>query len=117
VGLAQREIEYAGISTVTLSNIPELTVAVGVPRLVGIEFPFGQIVGRPGAAHDQRAVLKGTLNAMEQLQRPGDVIPLPFKWEGTVSRTQFHPPTPPPIAGYLKRHPWYLPKLFTRDPP
>jgi hypothetical protein len=117
VGLAQREIEFAGFSTVTLSNIPELTAAVGVPRLVGIEFPFGQIVGRPGVAQDQLAVLQGTLDAVQEMQRSGCISSLPWKWDGTEPGSQLHPRIPPPIAVYLKRHPWQLLKLFSRDPP
>lgn len=117
MGLAQREIEVAGISTVALSNIPALTAAVGVPRLVGIEYPFGQIMGAPGAAQDQKAVLQGALDAVVEMQRPGTIRSLPYIWSGTRSATQIHPRKPPPIAGYLKRHPWHLPKLFSRQIP
>ena len=113
MGLAQRQIEQAGITTVALSNIPELTSAVGVPRLVAIEHPFGQIIGRPGDSNTQRAVLQGTLEAITAMQAPGEIKHLPFTWSGKYS----HAPVPPPIARYLKRHPWQLPKLFSRELP
>ena len=116
MGLAQREIEDAGITTVALSNIPDLTAAVGVPRLVGIEYPFGQIMGRPGDWEGQRAVLAGALEAVEQIQTPGCVRHLPFEWPGTLKDLRTHTPEPP-IAGYLKKHPWHLPKLYSRNIP
>ena len=117
MGLAQREIETAGFSTITLSNIPELTAAVSVPRLVGIEYPFGQILGRPGTSQGQLAVLQGVLNALEEMQQPGSISCLPFKWDSAESSARFHPQVPPPIVGYLKRHPWQMLKLLARDPP
>lgn len=117
MGLVQRKVEYAGITTVTLSNIPDLTAAVGIPRLAGIEFPFGQIMGKPGDREGQRAILQDVLEAVEEMKRPGSIKSLPFEWQGTRSETRTHPPSPPPIAGYLKRHPWHLPKLFSRRIP
>lgn len=117
MGLVQRKIEYAGIATIALSNIPELTAAVGVPRLVGIEFPFGQIMGKPGDGKGQKAVLEELLRAAIEMKRPGSIKSLPFVWPGKKSETRTHPPVPPPIASYLKRHPWHLPKLFSRRIP
>lgn len=110
-------MEYAGITTIALSNIPELTAAVGVPRLVGIEYPFGQIMGMPGDREGQQAVLQGLFDAVVEMKRPGSVTSLPLAWPGTKSETRTHPQVPPPIAGYLKRHPWHLPKLFSRQIP
>jgi hypothetical protein len=117
VGLAQREIERAGLTTVALSNIPELTAAVSVPRLVGIEYPFGQTVGKPGDKEGQRAVLRGVLEAVEEMKVPSSVRHLPFEWPGTEEEARAHPPEPPPIVGYLKRHPWHLPRLLKRNVP
>ena len=48
MGLVQREIEAAGISTISLSMMPELTQSVGVPRIAAIEHPFGLTLGLPG---------------------------------------------------------------------
>jgi hypothetical protein len=117
VGLAQREIERAGMTTVALSNIPDLTAAVSVPRLVGIEYPFGQTVGRPGDREAQRAVLWGALEAAEEMAVPGSVRHLPLEWSGTEEEAQAHPLEPPPIVGYLRRHPWHLPRLLSRNVP
>lgn len=42
---------------------------------------------------------------------------LPFTWPETRAQAQAHPPEPPPIAGYLKRHPWHIPKFMAREIP
>jgi D-proline reductase (dithiol) PrdB len=117
VGLVERTIEAEGISTICLSNIPDLTASVGVPRLVGIEHPFGQTVGRPGDAEGQLAVLRGTLRALNEMVAPGSVEHLPFKWPVSERTARAHPVQLPPIATHLKRHPWQLSRLLSRDIP
>ena len=103
------------MTTISLSNIPDLTSAVSVPRLAAIEHPFGQIVGKPGDRDGQRAVLLAALEAVEEMQVPGSIEQLQFEWTGPEKEAQA--PEPPPIVGYLKWHPWDLPKLFSRDVP
>ncbi len=115
MGPAQREIERQGIATISLSMIPELTGAAGVPRLAGIEHPFGQTMGRPGDRDTQRAVLLAALEAAAEMKSPGSIIHLPFEWTASREETKAEPKVPPPIADYLKRHPWELPRLFKRD--
>lgn len=117
MGLAQREVERAGIATIALSTIPDLTSAVGVPRLAAIEHPFGQTMGKPGDKDGQRAVLLAALEALETMQVPGSVTHLPFEWTASRKETKADPKVPPPIADYLKWHPWELPRLFSRDVP
>jgi hypothetical protein len=92
-------------------------MAVGVPRLVGIEYPFGQTMGRPGDNDGQRAALQGALEAVEEMKVPGSIKPLPFEWSGTSKEAEAHPPHPPPIVSYLRRHPWQLPRLMSRNVP
>jgi D-proline reductase (dithiol) PrdB len=116
VGLAQREIEAAGFSTISLSMIPELTASAGAPRIAAIEHPFGVTLGRPGDAAGQRAVLRAALRAMEALAEPGGVVHLPFEWAST-EKLAFGPPVAPPITRYLVRHPWALPRFLNRTPP
>jgi len=116
VGLVQREIEAAGFSTISLSMIPELTASAGAPRIAAIEHPFGVTMGRPGDAAGQMAVLRAALRAIETMEGPGAVDHLPFKWPST-EKGAFDPPAPPPIARYLVRHPWALPRFLNRTPP
>lgn len=88
-----------------------------MPRLVGIEHPFGQIIGKPGDRDGQRAVLQSVLEAVEEMKTPGSVKHLPFEWTAPRKETKASPKVPPPIATYLKWHPWELPRLFSRNIP
>jgi hypothetical protein len=117
VGLAQREIEAAGFSTITLTPIPDLTGAVSVPRMAAIEYPLCRTFGQPGDREGQLAVLRATLHALETMDHPGSVECLPFTWSEPPDQVNSHPPQEPPIVSYLKRHPWDLPKLLKRDIP
>lgn len=74
-------------------------------------------MGKPGDKHRQRAVLQGALEAVEEMKVPGSIKHLLFEWSGTEKEAQAHPPVPPPIVGYLKRHPWHLPRLLSRNVP
>jgi D-proline reductase (dithiol) PrdB len=117
VGLVQRENESAGIATMSLSNIPDLTASVGVPRLVAIEYPFGRTLGMPNDAEGQRVVVCATLQAAAHMSHAGERVDLPFEWPEPPKRARAHPPQPPPIVQHLRRHPWDLPKLLARDVP
>jgi D-proline reductase (dithiol) PrdB len=115
VGLVQREIEAAGFATITLSWMPEVSASVCVPRIAAIEYPEGRLLGRPGDAAGQMAVLRATLQALEDIQTPGTVVSLPFEW--TADDGHSHPPEPPPIVKLIQRNPWLLPRLLRRNPP
>jgi len=117
VGLVQRQIEAAGISTIALSMIPDLTWSVGVPRLAAIEHPFGLTLGRPGDRDAQTAVLRAVLRALKEMQSPGSVTNLPFAWPESGGKSPYHPAEPPPIGKYLVRHPWLYPRLLARNIP
>ncbi len=116
MGLAQRELEAAGLTTVIFTPVPALAVAVGAPRVAAIEYPLGRTFGQPGDAAGQRAVLRAALEAAAAMTAPGAVAHLPFTWPEPPAQTRSHPPTPPPIVEHLKRHPWELPRLLFRDP-
>jgi hypothetical protein len=117
VGLVQREIEAAGLTTVVISTIPDLTASVSVPRLVGVEHPQGRAMGQPGDRQRQTAVLRAALQAAARMQTPGSREDLPFAWDETPAKARSHPAQPPPIARYLQQHPLLLPRLFSRDIP
>ncbi len=107
--------ESSGIPTATLSWIPDLTRAVGVPRLAGIAYPNGRPLGRPHDAEGQRAVLRATLALFESARGPDSYVELPFAWPETrtrVLKAEGELP-PPPIAELLRRKPWLLPRLLS----
>jgi hypothetical protein len=100
-----------------LSNIPDLTRAVGVPRLCAIEHPFGLTVGRPEDQAGQMAVLRAVLQGLVEMTKPGSIIDLPYSWSEADGKLQLHPPQRPPIGEYLVRHPWLYPRLLSRNIP
>jgi hypothetical protein len=105
------------MTTITLSSIPDLTVSVSAPRVAGIEYPLGRAFGQPHDQKGQMAVLRATLQALEKIGTPGTIEHLPFEWPESPRKARTHPPEPPPIAKYLRRHPWHLPRLLARDIP
>ena len=113
----QREIEAAGISTITLSNIPELTAAVGVPRIAGIEHPFGRTVGMPGDTQGQLAVLRGALRALVEIEQPGGRADLPFEWPESPKEASAPLEELPPIYHYLRKHITKVRNFMNRDIP
>jgi glycine reductase complex component B subunit gamma len=113
----QRELEAAGFSTITLTPVADLTASVSVPRIAAIEYPLGRTLGQPCDAAGQMAVLEATLQALENIHTPGEIVNLPFEWPQTPKETRTDPPQPPPIARYLVRNPWFLPRLLSRNVP
>jgi hypothetical protein len=47
VGLIQRAIEYAGITTVSISLLREITEKIQPPRTLFVPFPLGYPLGEP----------------------------------------------------------------------
>ena len=117
MGLVQREIETAGLATVTISNIPDLTAAVSVPRLVAVEHPMSRTMGNAGGRARQIAVLQASLQAFADMEEPGSVEHLPYKWRPPKGERKGPRPPHPPIVHYLVKHPWHYPRFISRDVP
>jgi D-proline reductase (dithiol) PrdB len=113
----QRELEAAGFTTICLTPVPDLTASVSAPRIAAIEYPLGRTLGQPCDPAGQMAVLEATLSALESIHTPGDVVRLPFEWPEDPKKVHSDPPEAPPIARYLVRNPWFLPKLLNRNVP
>ena len=107
------------MSTVTVSWMPGLTRAVGVPRLAGISYPLSRPLGRPHDAEGQRAVLRATLELLERATGPDHYVELPFEWPETPAqaRNASKEVPPSPIAAMLLKQPWLIPKLYSGDIP
>ena len=95
--------------------IPELTRAVGVPRLAGISYPMGQPFGRPHDADGQRAVLRATLDHLAGASGPDSYVELPFEWPESPAqaRNASKDLAPAPIVELLRRKPWLLARLYS----
>ena len=97
--------------------MPEVALAVSVPRIAAIEYPLGRTLGQPGDAAGQLAVLRAILTTLESIPTPGGIVHLPFEWPDLPGDKFGEPPSPPPIVGYILRHPWQVTHLLNRDVP
>jgi hypothetical protein len=62
-----RLFEAAGICSVLVTNMPVWSERIGVPRTVGVEFPYGHAFGRPGDRAMQMLVIEAALSEWPQL--------------------------------------------------
>jgi hypothetical protein len=111
----QRVLEATGIPTVALSMIPDLTRAVGVPRLAGISYPMGRPLGRPHDAVGQRAVLRAVLELLCTARGPDAYAELPFVWPESPAQARNASKNlpPPPIVELVAKKPWLLVNLYS----
>lgn len=84
-GVVARELERAGLSTVALFTVREVPLQIRVPRPVFINFPFGRTLGPARAVTTQRAIVGDMVRVLKAQDRPGRMVELAYKWEGTVS--------------------------------
>ena len=80
VGLAQNMIEAAGIATVSLTMVPNVTYAVGVPRAVYVRFPYGNPFGEPNQPETQKTILREALRWLYDAAEPNQPVRLPVSW-------------------------------------
>jgi D-proline reductase (dithiol) PrdB len=92
VGLIQREIERVGIATIGISIVREYSEKVRPPRTVFLRWPFGHPLGEPDNHPQQRAVLLETFKALYQIEEPGTIVDLPFRWR-REKYTDYQPPS------------------------
>jgi hypothetical protein len=97
--------------------VPELTAAMGAPRVAAIDFPFGRPLGQPGDADTQREVLRATLMALRNAKVPGTVTDLPFQWPEPAAEVHWHPKEPSPIGRLLASNPSLFKRLVAGEIP
>lgn len=79
VGLVQSQLEEAGMSTVSVSMRPEISLAMKMPRAAYVRFPLGNPLGEPGRADQQRRILEDLFELLETATEP-QVVELPYRW-------------------------------------
>ena len=72
--------EAGGISTVTYTNARDIAVSAGNPRQIFLNYPLGNPAGRPHDPENQRNVLRAGLKLLEEADRPGVIVDLPYAW-------------------------------------
>jgi len=66
VGLIQSVIEKAGIPTVSVTMLREITERVAPPRALFVDFPLGYPLGPPNDAARQMQVIMASLAVLQE---------------------------------------------------
>ncbi len=80
MSLVARVLEAGGISTVTYTNARDIAASAGNPRQIFLNYPLGNPAGRPNDPENQRDVLRAGLKLLEEADKPGIIIDLPYVW-------------------------------------
>ncbi len=80
MGLIARQVEADGIPTLSMSSALSITRAVNPPRAAFLDYPLGHTAGKPRDVVLQREIVAAALAAVEELDRPGAVKILPWRW-------------------------------------
>jgi len=103
VPVLARVIEAAGISTIVVTMMPDLDERLGVPRTVGLEFPFGHTLGHAGDRDEQMKVIRDSLRVLRDARQPNTVEHLPYEWPDFERwKQEWHPSEPAPIIAFLR---------------
>jgi len=81
VGLIQRQVEEAGIPTISIGNMADRMGHIKPPRALLVKFPRGSMLGEPGNVQRQRRVIRDALEALSGMNKPGQLQALPYRWK------------------------------------
>lgn len=70
VGLIQRAVEAAGISTVSITLLADITKKVKPPRALAVSYGFGHPLGEPNNPELQHAIIVEALALLEDKTPP-----------------------------------------------
>lgn len=88
MGLVARAIEAAGIPTVALSIVREITEKCPPPRALFLRFPFGHALGEPGNVNQQFTILYLAFQLLFSATAPGTIKDGGLRWR----RETYQPP-------------------------
>lgn len=71
MGLIQRALDEAGLSTLSITQVVEITAVIKPSRALFVAHLFGLTFGAVGDTPTQRAVLSAMLKAAERMNTPG----------------------------------------------
>ncbi|MBI4251052.1 MAG: hypothetical protein HY618_01200 [Candidatus Tectomicrobia bacterium] len=81
MGLVARAIEAAGVPTVSVSIVKEITLQVRPPRALFLRWPLGHPLGEPGRPAQQRQVMLDALGLLETAAAPGALLEPGYSWK------------------------------------
>lgn len=70
VGLIQRQIEYAGMTTVSISLLREITEKTRPPRALFVPFPLGYPLGEPDNPDLQTSIMRAAFALLSRYDCP-----------------------------------------------
>lgn len=88
MGLAARAIEAAGIPTISVSIVREITEKTLPPRALYLRFPFGHALGEPGNREQQFTILYLAFKLLFEADGPGKIRNAGLRWR----RETYAPP-------------------------
>ena len=80
----QRAIEAEGIPTIIIAALPPVVRQAGTPRAVAPMVPMGANAGEPHNIEMQTGIVKDTLALLEELEAPGQIVPLPYEYHAQI---------------------------------
>lgn len=80
MGLIQRVLDQAGISTVSLTLVREMTALVKPSKALYVQHPFGLTLGAVGDRVRHEAVLRDCLGWAGRTAPAGEIVDLPYRW-------------------------------------
>jgi hypothetical protein len=91
------------MSTVLVTMMPSWAERIGVPRTVGVEFPFGHTLGHAGDGREQTAVIADALRTLAEAPERGTIVHLPYTWPDFERwKREWQPEKPSPIIRLLR---------------
>lgn len=78
--MVARAIEAVGIPTVITMMYKQVADALQPPRVAYVRYPFGQPLGVPGNADQQRVIVEDSLSVLLRATAPGTLEELPYRW-------------------------------------
>jgi len=76
---------------------------MGVPRTIGVEFPYGHQIGMPGDPGMQMTVISAALTLLEDATEPGTIRELDLEWPQPFdeAKKDWQPLEPSPVVALM----------------
>lgn len=99
-----RVFEAAGLATVVVNMMPVWGERYGVPRTLGVEFPFGHPCGMAGDIAMQTRVVRAALDVLSAPGPPPVIALFDEPWPGDFDewKRAWHPKEPSPIIRWMR---------------
>lgn len=80
MSLIARQLEAAGIPTVTLTSARDITEAANPPRAVFLDYPLGHTAGRVGESKLNRSIVAAAVARLAADRPAGTIVDLDHVW-------------------------------------